>query len=94
MTTDNTTGEYPLRTLTAIKAAQANGEDLLLNGVKPWGAYVNVSLDDLDTIVGPFQWTARPRKPKEFDFWEAGEGYAAGKLWKCSLLQPLQSGLQ
>lgn len=85
MTTNNTTGEYPLRTLDEMRAARERGDEICINGkhISSRSA-VLVDSDDLITLTST-GWTARPRKPKEFDFWEAMRAVYEGRASKaCS----------
>lgn len=80
MTTDHT-GEYPLRTLDEMRAAREKGDEIYFQGVALNMENLLVYADDMNTLWYEW-WTARPRKPKEFDLWEAMRAVSEGRASK------------
>lgn len=61
-----------------MRAARERGDEICHDG-HPVEALTHVHLmDDVNTLSDK-RWTARPRKPKEFDLWEAGRRVCNGE---------------
>lgn len=74
-------GEYPLRTLDEMRAAREMGDEICFGGHTQTFPMSVMVVADCNTLHS-LEWTARPRKPKEFDFWEAMRAVSEGRASK------------
>lgn len=77
------TNEYPLRTLDEMRAAREKGDEICFDDrpLRVGQGSILVDTDDLNAL-NESGWTARTRKPKEFDFWEAMRAVIEGRAKK------------